>query len=72
MNELNELAKALAEHQKVLAELEAALKDVRETIFGGPDEPFPYYDPSEPLPSNEELERRALGSPCRTPSPTIG
>jgi hypothetical protein len=59
MNELNELSQALAGYQKALAELEAALKDVRKTVFGASDEPFPYYDPSEPEPDDEELEARA-------------
>ena len=69
MNELDELAKALAEHQKVLVELETALEDVRKTVFGSPDESFPYYDPSEPEPDDEESEartenRRAYRKPC--------
>jgi hypothetical protein len=55
MNELSELSKALALHQKALAELEAVLKDVRRTVFGVPDEPFPY-----PEADDEESERRAL------------
>jgi hypothetical protein len=59
MNELRELAEALAGHQKVLAELEETLEDVRETIFCAPNEAFPYYDPSEPEPSDEELEHRS-------------
>jgi hypothetical protein len=49
MNELSELSKALAVHQKALAELEAALKDVRQAVFGSAAAGFP-----KPEPANEE------------------
>ena len=51
MSEYFELAKALAQHQKALLELESALNDVREMLTNVADD--------QPIPSDEELERRS-------------
>jgi hypothetical protein len=53
MSEYFELAKALVQHQKALLELESALNDVRKMLTNVAD------DEPEPIPSDEELERRS-------------
>ena len=53
MSEYFELAKALVQHQKALLELESALSDVRKILTNVAD------DQPEPIPSDEELERRS-------------
>ena len=51
MSEYFELAKALAQHQKALLELESALNDVRRMLTNVADD--------QRVPSDEELERRS-------------
>jgi hypothetical protein len=60
MSEYFELAKALAQLTEAVADYKEFVASSRSMQLAGEGlQKFPYYDPSEPEPSDEELERRS-------------